>query len=62
MGLPLLHAVFRLPNLKAKIASAREEFRAVWWVGSGCALQRGDLPARGTVTCQLPDEPRGCVA
>ncbi|GLC55212.1 hypothetical protein PLESTB_000960300 [Pleodorina starrii] len=30
VGLPLLHAVFRLPNLKAKIASAREEFRAVW--------------------------------
>ncbi|KAG2438626.1 hypothetical protein HXX76_005174 [Chlamydomonas incerta] len=30
VGLPLLHATFRLPNLKAKIASAREEFRAVW--------------------------------
>ncbi|GIL59687.1 hypothetical protein Vafri_14421 [Volvox africanus] len=30
IGLPLLHATFRLPNLKAKIASAREEFRAVW--------------------------------
>ncbi|GFR43287.1 hypothetical protein Agub_g4352 [Astrephomene gubernaculifera] len=30
LGLPLLHATFRLPNLKAKIASAREEFRAVW--------------------------------
>ncbi|KAG2502112.1 hypothetical protein HYH03_000604 [Edaphochlamys debaryana] len=30
VGLPLAHASFRLPNLKAKIASAREEFRAVW--------------------------------
>ncbi len=30
IGLPLAHALTRLPNLKAKIASAREEFRAVW--------------------------------
>ena len=26
----LLHAVFRMPNLKARMASARQEFRAVW--------------------------------
>jgi hypothetical protein len=24
------HAVFRAPNLKARMASARQEFRAVW--------------------------------
>mmetsp|Transcript_31962 Transcript_31962/g.38646 ORF Transcript_31962/g.38646 Transcript_31962/m.38646 type:complete len:215 (+) Transcript_31962:279-923(+) len=29
-GVILLHASFRTPNLKARIASAREEFRAVW--------------------------------
>ena len=29
-GLPLLHATFRSPNLKARLSSAREEFRAVW--------------------------------
>lgn len=28
--LPLLHATFRSPNLKARLASAREEFRATW--------------------------------
>lgn len=26
----LLHAVFRAPNLKSRMASARQEFRAVW--------------------------------
>lgn len=30
IGLPLLHATLRSPNLKARLASAREEFRAVW--------------------------------
>lgn len=30
LGLPLLHATLRSPNLKARLASAREEFRAVW--------------------------------
>ncbi|KAG1679954.1 hypothetical protein FOA52_007018 [Chlamydomonas sp. UWO 241] len=30
LGLPLLHASFRSPNLKARLTSAREEFRAVW--------------------------------
>mmetsp|Transcript_28479 Transcript_28479/g.62692 ORF Transcript_28479/g.62692 Transcript_28479/m.62692 type:complete len:222 (-) Transcript_28479:1791-2456(-) len=30
VGLPLLHASFRSPNLKARLASSREEFRAVW--------------------------------
>lgn len=30
LGLPLLHATMRAPNLKARLASAREEFRAVW--------------------------------
>jgi hypothetical protein len=30
VGLPLVHATFRSPNLKARLASAREEFRAVW--------------------------------
>lgn len=29
-GTVLLHAVFRAPNLKARMASARQEFRAVW--------------------------------
>ncbi|CAL5223586.1 g6122 [Coccomyxa viridis] len=29
-GAVLLHAVFRAPNLKARMASARQEFRAVW--------------------------------
>jgi hypothetical protein len=28
--LPLCHASLRSPNLKARLASAREEFRAVW--------------------------------
>lgn len=28
--LPLAHASLRLPNLKARLSSAREEFRAVW--------------------------------
>ena len=26
----LLHAALRQPNLKARLASARDEFRAVW--------------------------------
>ena len=26
----LIHATMRTPNLKARLASAREEFRAVW--------------------------------
>jgi len=26
----LVHASMRTPNLKARLASAREEFRAVW--------------------------------
>lgn len=30
VGLVLVHATFRSPNLKARLASAREEFRAVW--------------------------------
>ncbi|KAI8474089.1 MAG: hypothetical protein J3K34DRAFT_518404, partial [Monoraphidium minutum] len=30
VALPLVHATFRSPNLKARLASAREEFRAVW--------------------------------
>lgn len=30
LGLPGLHASFRSPNLKARIASDREEFRAHW--------------------------------
>ena len=29
-GAVLLHAVFRAPNLKARMASARHEFRAAW--------------------------------
>lgn len=29
-GAPLLHATFRSPNLKARLASAQQEFRAVW--------------------------------
>jgi hypothetical protein len=29
-ALPLVHATFRSPNLKTRLASAREEFRAVW--------------------------------
>lgn len=32
IGLPLAHASLRSPNLKARLASAREEFRAVWCV------------------------------
>eukprot|EP00878_Enallax_costatus_P003393 GHUV01003602.1.p1 GENE.GHUV01003602.1~~GHUV01003602.1.p1 ORF type:complete len:220 (+),score=51.75 GHUV01003602.1:351-1010(+) len=30
VSLPLCHASLRSPNLKARLASAREEFRAVW--------------------------------
>lgn len=30
----ILHAAFRNPNLKIRMASAREDFRAVWWVKS----------------------------
>lgn len=30
LGLPLLHASLRSPNLKSRLSSAREEFRAVW--------------------------------
>ena len=30
-GLVFLHAAIRTPNLKARLASAREEFRAVWY-------------------------------
>lgn len=29
-SLVLLHAAFRTPNLKARLASAKEEFRAMW--------------------------------
>ena len=29
-GFCLLHATFRSPNLKARLNSAHEEFRAVW--------------------------------
>ncbi|GAX76020.1 hypothetical protein CEUSTIGMA_g3463.t1 [Chlamydomonas eustigma] len=30
LGLPLLHATFRSPNLKSRLATAKDEFRAVW--------------------------------
>lgn len=30
LGLILLHATFRSPNLKARLSSVNEEFRAVW--------------------------------
>ena len=30
LGLPLLHATLRAPNLKASLVSSKEEFRAVW--------------------------------
>jgi hypothetical protein len=30
LGLPFAHAAFRLPNLKAKLATAKQEFTAVW--------------------------------
>jgi hypothetical protein len=30
VGVPAAHATVRSPNLKARLASAREEFRAVW--------------------------------
>jgi hypothetical protein len=29
-ALVLLHATFRSPNLKARLSSVNEEFRAVW--------------------------------
>lgn len=29
-AVPFLHASFRTPNLKARLNSFREEFRAVW--------------------------------
>jgi len=30
LALVLVHATFRSPNLKARLSSFREEFRAVW--------------------------------
>ncbi|KAK9815287.1 hypothetical protein WJX72_001093 [[Myrmecia] bisecta] len=41
-GLILLHAAFRTPNLKTRLASAREEFRAVWRGYQTSGFERGD--------------------
>lgn len=30
LGLPLMHATLRVPNLKSRMASAKHEFRAMW--------------------------------
>ncbi|EFJ52938.1 hypothetical protein VOLCADRAFT_115862, partial [Volvox carteri f. nagariensis] len=60
LGLPLLHASFRLPNLKAKIASAREEFRAVWMLRETKSSSAGKKePSRGKQGVRKGDKEMG---